>query len=151
MQPGKICKQAAHGNIFSEISLRKIEDCRLKIEDGGLWVEDLQSRLEDSIVQNQHISGHPLSWIRLFWGHCKTPNFLLEDILQIFHICQVSCPGFSVEFMHIMNHTGCPTKHVPLTFWHIVIFLIVQNRNGGQFWKALEILCWKMYKSIYVT
>ena len=29
--------------------------------------------------------------------------------------------------------TGCPTKNAPLSFLQIVIFLIVQDRNGGHF------------------
>ena len=33
---------------------------------------------------NTHISGQPLVWIMLFWGHFKSRNPPLEDILKLF-------------------------------------------------------------------
>ena len=32
-----------------------MEDLEIKIEDGGLWIEDRPSRFEDLIVPHQHL------------------------------------------------------------------------------------------------
>ena len=32
-----------------------MEDLEFRIEDGGLWIEDLQSSFEDLIMPNQHL------------------------------------------------------------------------------------------------
>ena len=64
-----------------------MEVFELKIEDGGLWIEARQSRVEDFILPHQH-----LMHIFLFI-HCHKSrnfeyivklNFLLEDALQLF-------------------------------------------------------------------
>ena len=47
----------------------------LKIEDGGLWIEDRPSRLEDFIMPHQHL-------IHIFWFiHCRESRYF-EDIVK---------------------------------------------------------------------
>ena len=52
-----------------------MEDLEIKIEDGGLWIEDRHSRLEDSIMPHQH-----LRYIILFIL-CRESCYF-EDILN---------------------------------------------------------------------
>ena len=53
-----------------------MEDLELKIEDKELWIEDVQSRFEDSIVPNQH-SIHILLVIL-----CRESRYF-EDIVNL--------------------------------------------------------------------
>ena len=77
------------------------------MDNRGLrWIQDGESSLEDSIIPNQHlIYVFP---IILFWGHSKTLNYPLEDILQLF-------PG-------LLRHTSDTLQDPPYTlqthFWH---------------------------------
>ena len=43
-----------------------MEDLKFKIEDGGLWIEDLHSSDHARPTFDTHISVHPLSQITLF-------------------------------------------------------------------------------------
>ena len=53
---------------------------------------------------NEIIFGHPLSRITLFWGHFKTLNFPLEDILQLF-------PGLALSQVFLIK----------LNYWKLLI------------------------------
>ena len=54
-----------------------MEDSEFKIEDGGLWIEDRQSRQEDSIIPNQHLVNVVL-FIILYWE-----SHYFEDIVKL--------------------------------------------------------------------
>ena len=53
-----------------------MEDCKFQIEDRELWIEDEQSRFEDSIMPHQHS-------IHIFLGiHCRESRYF-EDIVKL--------------------------------------------------------------------
>ena len=52
-----------------------IEDLRFKIEVEGLWIEDRQSRVEDSNMPHQHL-------IRMFLLFLCRESRYLEDIVN---------------------------------------------------------------------
>ena len=53
-----------------------MEDLEFKIEDGGLWIEDRQSRFEDLIMPNQHL-------IHVFLFIVCRESRYLEDIVKL--------------------------------------------------------------------
>ena len=53
-----------------------MEDLEFKIEEGGLWIEDRQSRFENLIMPNQH-----LIHVILLIVCCKSHYF--EDIVKL--------------------------------------------------------------------
>ena len=57
-----------------------MEDLEIKLEDGGLRIEDRHSRFEDLIMSHLHLT-HVFLFI---FCHCKAMNFLLEVITQLF-------------------------------------------------------------------
>ena len=59
-----------------EVGRLRIEDLEFKIEIKGLWIEDRQSRFEDSIMPHQY-SIH----IFLFILCCESCHF--EDIISL--------------------------------------------------------------------
>ena len=67
-----------------------MENGGLSIQKWGWGVLDwgytiyIQGFYHASLTFNKSIFGRPLSQITLFWGHFKTLNFPLEDILQLF-------------------------------------------------------------------
>ena len=76
-----------------------MEDLGPKIEVEGVWIQDRQSTF------NTYVSLCPLLRITLFGGHCKIPNFPLEDDLQLFPgllLDPVSSPLPSVS-IHYLN------------------------------------------------
>ena len=53
-----------------------MEDLEFKIEDGGLWIEDRQSRFEDLIMSNQHL-------IHIFLFILCRKSRYFEDIINL--------------------------------------------------------------------
>ena len=53
-----------------------MEDLEFKIEDGGLWIEDRQSRFEDLIMPNQHL-------IHVFLFIVCRESRYFEDIVKL--------------------------------------------------------------------
>ena len=53
-----------------------MDDLEIKIEDGGLWIEDRHSRFEDSIMPNQHLM-HIFPFIL-----CRESRYF-EDIVKL--------------------------------------------------------------------
>ena len=79
--------------------------------DWGLAIKIWGSNLATPTIDT-HISGHPLSWITLFWGRCKVLNFLLEDDSQLFpglgllrkrwtKICEPQSSCIYQHFVHV--------------------------------------------------
>ena len=53
-----------------------MEDLEFKIEDGGLWIEDRQSRFEDLIMPNHHL-------IHVFLFIVCRESRYFEDIVKL--------------------------------------------------------------------
>ena len=68
-----------------------MEDLEDKIEDGGLWIEDWQYRLKDSIMPHQHLICMILFVLcresRFFEDIVKFCIFRLRRIYNFFQIC----------------------------------------------------------------
>ena len=69
-----------------------MEDLGLKIEDGGLWIEDRHSRFEDSIMPHQHLihifvvifcykSRYFEDFVKLWIFHTRTIHNFFQDWL----------------------------------------------------------------------
>ena len=58
---------------------------------------------------------------------------------------------FYITFFGTPSITGCPTKHVPLISQQIVIFLIVQDKNVGHFFKSPCNSVLKNVKKLFCT
>ena len=53
-----------------------MDNLEFKIEDGGLWIEDRQSRFEDLIMPNQHL-------IHVFLFIVCRESCFFEDIVKL--------------------------------------------------------------------
>ena len=63
------------GKRIFEIGGWRIKDLGIKIEVEGLWIEDRQSRFEDSIMSHQHLIHMPLFIL------CRESHYF-EDIVK---------------------------------------------------------------------
>ena len=83
---------------------RRMENGGLKIQDWGMrdvvwgWNIKIWGFNHAQTTFNTHISGNPVSQSTLFWGHCKTLSFPLEDILKLF-------PGLSNDSLAAKGHS----------------------------------------------
>ena len=89
-----------------------MEHLGFKIEVEGLWIEDRQSRFEDSIMPHQHLINIILFVLcresRYFEDIVKFTIFRLRTIYNFFQVCLVQRPIFLYykESTQIYPHTS---------------------------------------------